>query len=293
VDAAAAVSEGKVAAAGTKISAAGTKIAAVDSKASAGVLKISGKVEGKLTGSSEHQDQFHLFTDSSESIKEEANEIKQAAKESKEELKEAAKESKGHTWSQEEMETISSMAARHAALHVESALKHKKGEKHIESKELKKLNKEIKEKKSKVHETTHHSIKAAVEKAVIKGMSPVKVGDDFLEGWQHSSSSLNSKIFNKVYSYSFKHNNLGSDHMNALEGLTDSPTRNGLNASSAAGIEIAKNTLKKIHESDRVKEMLGKQGKIPGLTATGFLDDDDFDDNSWTHSWSSSHSTGW
>lgn len=31
--------------------------------------------------------------------------------------------------------------------------------------------------------------------------------------------------------------------MSALEGLTDTPVRNGLNAATAAGIEIAKNTL--------------------------------------------------
>jgi hypothetical protein len=65
--------------------------------------------------------------------------------------------------------------------------------------------------------------------------------------------------------------------MSALEGLTDTPTRHGLNAATAAGIEIAKNTLKKIHEPDRVKEALAKKGKIPGLTATGFLDEEDDD----------------
>ena len=41
--------------------------------------------------------------------------------------------------------------------------------------------------------------------------------------------------------------------MSALEGLTDTPVRNGLNAATAAGIEIAKNTLKKIHEPERFK----------------------------------------
>jgi len=65
--------------------------------------------------------------------------------------------------------------------------------------------------------------------------------------------------------------------MSALEGLTDSPVRNGLNAATAAGIEIAKNTLKKIHQGDRVKEMLGKKGKIPGLNSAGFLDEEDDD----------------
>jgi hypothetical protein len=65
--------------------------------------------------------------------------------------------------------------------------------------------------------------------------------------------------------------------MSALEGLTDRPVRNGLNAATAAGIEIAKNTLSKIHEKDRVKEMLGKKGKIPGLNQSGFLEDEDDD----------------
>ena len=186
-DAAAAVGEAKVAATETVASAKETKVAAVDSKASANALKDTGDVAGKLT-------------EPVESAKEEAGEIKEAAKEGKQELKEAAKESKENpTYSQDELETISSMAARHAALHVESALKHKNGEKHLESKELKKVNKEIEEKKPKVREGTHASIKAAVEKAVIKSMSPVKLPHDFTEGWQHSSSSLNNKVFNKIY----------------------------------------------------------------------------------------------
>ena len=65
---------------------------------------------------------------------------------------------------------------------------------------MKKVNKEIAEKKPKVREATHASIKAAVEKAVIKSMAPVKLGHDFVEGWQSSSSSLNNKVFNKIYS---------------------------------------------------------------------------------------------
>jgi len=65
--------------------------------------------------------------------------------------------------------------------------------------------------------------------------------------------------------------------MSALEGLTDTPTRHGLNAATAAGIEIAKNTLQKIHEPERIKEMLGKKGKIPGLDQAGFLDEEDDD----------------
>lgn len=63
--------------------------------------------------------------------------------------------------------------------------------------------------------------------------------------------------------------------MSALEGLTDTPVRNGLNAATAAGIEIAKNTLQKIHEPERFKKILSEKGKVPGLTSTGFLDEDD------------------
>jgi len=62
-------------------------------------------------------------------------------------------------------------------------LKHDGAEKHLYSKELKKIDKEISEKKPKIHEATHASIKASVEKAVIKSMSPVKPPFDFTEGW--------------------------------------------------------------------------------------------------------------
>lgn len=117
-EAAAAVGEAKIAATETAEKSSETKVAAVVSKATAGVLKDTGKVSGKLT-------------EPVESAKEEATDIKEAAKESKQELKEAVKESKQATYSQDELDTISSMAARHAALSVEQALKHSNGEKHL------------------------------------------------------------------------------------------------------------------------------------------------------------------
>jgi hypothetical protein len=75
------------------------------------------------------------------------------------------------------------VAARHAAVHVANALRHGGAEHHLQSKELHKINKEIEEKKPKVRMTTHASIKAAVETAVIKSMAVVKPPFDFTEGW--------------------------------------------------------------------------------------------------------------
>ena len=98
------------------------------------------------------------------------------------------------------MEAIANMSAHHAATSVANSLKHKGAERHIHSKELKKVNKELKEKIGKPREKTHESIKASVEKAVIKSMAPVKPPFDFTEGWASSSSSLNNKIFQHVYS---------------------------------------------------------------------------------------------
>jgi len=55
------------------------------------------------------------------------------------------------------------MSARHAATHVVDVLKNRNAERHIHSKELKKVRKEVTEKKEKVHEASHASIKSAVE----------------------------------------------------------------------------------------------------------------------------------
>lgn len=75
------------------------------------------------------------------------------------------------------------MAARSAATHVANAMKHSSNEQHVASKELKKIRKEVFEKKERVHDATSSSIKAAVEKAVIKSLAPVKPPNDFTEGW--------------------------------------------------------------------------------------------------------------
>ena len=90
--------------------------------------------------------------------------MREAAKGNKAELREVISSMKqGKTYTQDELDAISSMAARHAAIHVEQSFHHSSDERHIHSKELHKLNKEIMEKKSKVRETTKGSIKAAVE----------------------------------------------------------------------------------------------------------------------------------
>lgn len=44
--------------------------------------------------------------------------------------------------------------------------------------------------------------------------------------------------------------------MSALDGLTDTPTKNGLNAATAAGIEIAKNALAKNHRQSSITNVL-------------------------------------
>lgn len=66
------------------------------------------------------------------------------AKEGKEELKDLAKAAKeSGTYTQDELESIAGMAARHAATHVATAVKKGNAEKHIASKELHKLTKEV------------------------------------------------------------------------------------------------------------------------------------------------------
>merc|ERR1712150_197889 len=150
-------------------------------------LKTEGNVKGKLTPVDTKVD---------------AADVKEAGKESKEELKETAKELKesaSGTYTQDETESIAGMSAHSAATHVANALKYKNAENHIASKELKAVRKEVTEKKSKVREASSASIKGAVEKAVVKSLSPVKPPYDFMDSWASSSSSLNNKVFNHVY----------------------------------------------------------------------------------------------
>lgn len=88
------------------------------------------------------------------------------------------------------MESIAKMAADHAARHVADNIKWHKAENHEATKEFKKIRKETDDKKKKVKNATHNSIKSSIEKAVIKSMAPVKMHENPLDSWASSSSSL-------------------------------------------------------------------------------------------------------
>ena len=69
-----------------------------------------------------------------------------------------------------------------------------------------------------------------------------------------------------------------SGYYNAMEGLIAQPTQSGLNAAATAGIEIARNTLKKRDKAHDLTKLLGAKGVLPGLNAAGYLDEDDDED---------------
>jgi len=82
-------------------------------------------------------------------------------------------------------------------------------------------------------------------KVVVPG---VEMGDEFKETWSASSSSLKNKAFPKaIISEGHSGSRVVKGYLHALNGLIDKPHENGLNAATAAGIEIARNILSKGH----------------------------------------------
>ena len=130
------------------------------------------------------------------------------------------------------MDATVKMAAQHAAEH---AIQGYKASQNQNQNDLKEVQKELKTPDTKT-EAPGTMVKKAVTKAVLKNDNKLA----------HSKKKVVKASDSAI--------------MNALQGLTMSPTANGLNAATAAGIAIAKSTLEGHGGSAGI---LGALGKMP------------------------------